>query len=234
MGTVQTGIPHFIAPRDLTLPRLRSSLRAVDVDGFFRVVAEALALEMSISEVPDGAHPVFVHTFPKERLAKEGQPFDVITWKVLSSGMAPTDNAGSRIPRKPMNIPGGPDPNASGYNMLTQMWWELATAEFTIWSKSSDTCSILLTWFHKLLMRYANVLKFFEARGVDKFQYVGRGEDGFETREEQEVHYGTLTYQFRVQYLDTFSERQLELLAVHAQIDDGDQLTVSLTPEANQ
>jgi len=233
--TVQPSLPHFIAPRELTLPRLRSSLRAVDVDGFFPLVAEALALEMTISdEVPDGAHPVFVHTFPKERLAKEGQPFDVITWKVLSSAMAPTDNAGSRIPRKPMKIPGGPDPKATGYNLITQMWWELATAEFTIWSKSSDTRSTLLTWFHKLLMRYANVLKFFEGRGADMFQYVGRGEDSFETHEDQEVHFGTITYQFRVQYMDTFSERQLEQLSVQAQIEHGDQLIVSLSSEANQ
>jgi len=143
--------------------------------------------------------------------------------------MAPTDNAGSRIPRKPMNLDSRPDTSAAGYNLLTQMWWELATAEFTIWSKSNDTRSILLTWFHKLLMRYANVLKFFEGRGVEMFQYVGRGEDGFETREQQELHFGTLTYQFRVQYLDTFSERQLEQLSVLSQIDcHGDQLTASL------
>jgi hypothetical protein len=239
MGTgstfeVQPSLPHFAAPHELTLPRLRSSLRAVDIDGFFTVVGQALALEMKLSEVPDGAHPVFVHTFPKERIAEEGKPFDVITWKVISAAMAPTDNAGSRIPRKPFKIPGGPDPRATSYNLLTQMWWELGTAEFTIWSKSSDTRSTLLTWFHKLLMRYANVLKFFEGRGVDMFQYVGRGEDSFETHEEQEVHFGTLTYQFRVQYLDTFSERQLEQLSVQAQIDHGDQLDISLSPEANQ
>src|SRR3569833_3717190 len=106
MGTVSTPT----VPPALLIPRLRSSLRAVDVDGFFRLVAQALKLELQISQTPDGSHPVFVHAFPKERLAKEGQPFDVITWKVLSSAMAPMDNAGSRITRKPMRIPAGPDP----------------------------------------------------------------------------------------------------------------------------
>jgi hypothetical protein len=206
----------------------------VDVDGFFAVAGEALQLELKVSEVPDGADPFYVHTFPKERLGKEGQPFDGITWKVLSSGMAPTDNAGNRIPRKPTTFNSGQDPKLANYNLVTQMWWELATAEFTIWSRSSDTRSILLTWFHKLLMRYANVLQFFDGRGVDKFQFVGRGEDGFETRDDQEVHYGTLTYQFRVQYLDTFSERQLEQLTVHAQIDKGDEITFALPANTDQ
>lgn len=148
--------------------------------------------------------------------------------------MAPTDNAGSRIPRKPTAIQDGKDPKLGGYNQVTQMWWELATGEFTIWSKSPSTRSALLTWFHKFLMRYANVLKFFEGRGVEMFQYVGRGEDGYETKEEQEVHYGTLTYQFRVQFLDTFTKRQLESLSVIAQIDQNDQLTFSLPAAAAQ
>jgi hypothetical protein len=234
MGQDFPGGPQLKTPPELLIPRLRSSLRAVGVDGFFKMAEEALALELETSEVPDGAHPFYMHSFPKERLGKTGQPFDGITWRVVSSAMAPTDNAGSRIPRKPILSVETKDPRLGGYNQITQMWWELATAEFTIWSKSSSTRSSLLTWFHKVLMRYANVLKFFDGRGVEMFQFVGRGEDGFETREEQEVHFGTLTYQFRVQYLDTFTRRQLESLSVIANIDDADQLTFSLPAEAAQ
>ena len=61
---------------------------------------------------------------------------------------------------------------------------------------------------------------------------MGRGEDGFDTRENQEIHYGTLTYQFRVQFLDSFSQRQLETLTVSAQIDQEDQLTFSIPADA--
>lgn len=234
-SSIASGELRHGTPPELLIPRLRSSLRAVDVDGFFVVAGEALDLERKTAEIPAGADPFYVHNFPKERLAESDKPFDGITWRVLSSAMAPTDNAGSRIPRKPFTpLSAGPDPNAKGYNLLTQMWWELATVEFTIWSKSSDTRSVLLTWFHRLLMRYANVLKFFEGRGVDKFQFVGRGEDGFETHEQQEVSFGTLTYQFRVQFLDTFSQRQLEQLTVYAQIDRKDQLTFSIPADAAQ
>jgi hypothetical protein len=220
----------------LLLPRLRSSQRAEDVDGFFKVVGEALNLELQISEVPDGANPFYVHSFPKERLGKESQPFDGITWKVLNSSMAPMDNAGGRIPRKPMAFESKSDPNMAGYNLITQDWLELGTAEFTIWSRSSDTRSSLLVWFHKMLMRYANVFQFFEGRGIDMFQYVGRGEDSFETREDQELHFGTLTYQFRVQYIDNFSIKKLEKLTVNVQQQNslgGDELTFSLPINAN-
>ena len=227
-----SGIPKPETPPELLIPRLRSSLKAVDVDGFFLVAGEALRLEIDTGLVPDGANPFYVHNFPKERLAEADKPFDGITWRVVSSAMAPTDNAGSRIPRKPFQLPAGKDPRKAGYNILTQMWWELATVEFTIWSKSSDTRCALLNWFHKTLMRYANVLKFFEGRGIDVFQFVGRGEDGFDTRENQEIHYGTLTYQFRVQFLDSFSQRQLETLTVSAQIDQEDQLTFSIPADA--
>jgi hypothetical protein len=224
-------------PPELLIPRLRSSLKAVDVDGFFVIVGEALEMQLQAQggEVPDGAVPFYVHSFPKERFAKEGQPFDGITWKVLSSTMAPMDNAGGRIPRKPTWFQDGRDPRLSGYQLITQMWEELATIEFTVWSKSSDTRSKLLVWFHKMLMRYANVLQFFDGRGISMFQFVGRGEDQFETREQQEVHFGTLTYQFRVQYLDTFSTKQLDSLTAYAQIDNADKLTFELPPtDSNQ
>lgn len=235
MGQAFSGDKKFDAvPPELLIPRLRSSLPAVDVDGFFKAVEEALQLQIKTTPPPDGAHPFYVHSFPKERLGKTGEPFDGITWRVVSSGMAPTDNAGSRIPRKPILKVEKADPKLGGYNQLTEMWWELATGEFTIWSKSSSTRSSLLTWFHKFLMCYANVLLFFEGRGVDKFQFVGRGEDGFETHEEQEVHFGTLTYQFRVQYLDTFTQRRLDSISAVAQIDHKDRLTFSLPAEAAQ
>ncbi len=224
-------------PKELLIPRLRSSLTAVDVDGFFAIVGEILDMQLQVQggEAPDGAVPFYVHSFPKERLAKEGQPFDGITWKVLNSTMAPMDNAGSRIPRKPVSIQGGKDSKMGGYNLLTQMWQELATVEFTIWSKSSDTRSRLLVWFHKVLMRYVNVLQFLDGRGITMFQFIGRGEDQFESREQQEVHYGTLTYQFRVQYLDTFSQKQLETITAYARIDHADELTFELPPiDSNQ
>lgn len=198
---------------------LRSSHPAVDVDGFFDVVSQALQLHIQSEQTPGGTAPFFVRAFPKERLSKVDQPFDGFTFRVLSSIMAPTDNAGTRTPRKPMSLDIQPDPKASGYNVVNQMWFELATVEFTAWSKSITTASSLVTWFHKFMMRYANVLKYFEAYGADKLQFVGRGEDDFETHEQQEVYLGTLTYQIRIQFIDNFSQRRLDSLTVNSQID---------------
>jgi hypothetical protein len=224
MGQIGLSPKNLPIPTQLLLPRLRSTLKAIDVDCFFDSVGEILQLQLEVQggEAPDGAVPFYVHSFPKERLARTGDPFDGITWGVLSSTMASMDNAGGRISRKPMEIEVKPDPNRSGYNSVTQIWLETSTVEFTIWSKSSDTRSKLLTWFHKVLMRYANVLQFFDGRGIYQFQFVGRGADTFETREQQEVHFGTLTYQFRVQYVDSYLEKQLTSLTATAQVESGD------------
>jgi hypothetical protein len=208
------------------IPRLRSSRPAIDSDGFFDAVGQAIQLHINTTAPPDGASPFYVHEFPKERLSKTDAAFDGVTFRVLSSVPAASRNDGT-IPRKPYEF-SEPDLNQANYVKKTTTWFELLSVEFTLWSKSSPTRGKLVNWFHKFMMRYANAYKFFEARGADQFQFVGRGEDGFETREEQEIYYGTLTYQVRVQFLDTYSERQLTQLTVDSQLGN-DQQTILQT-----
>lgn len=204
------------------IPRLRSARPAVDPEGFFDVVGQALQLHIAADEVPAGTSPFYQHAFPKDRLGKTDQPFDGITFKVLSSVPAQVSNDGT-VRRNAFTFES--EALADNYTQKSMVWLELLTVEFTIWSKSNPTRSSLVTWFHRFLLRYANVYKFFEARGADKFQFVGRGEDGFETREQQLVYFGTLTYQVRIQFLDSFTERQLTQLTVDVALGN-DQQTI--------
>lgn len=182
---------------------------------------------MTTDALPTADRPFYSHSFPKERLTQVDKPFDGITFSVLSSAPAPVQNDGT-VSRKPFTFV-EPDPARAGYVSTTTSWLEIVTIEFTIWSKSNPTRSKLLNWFHRFMMRYgASEYKYFEAHGADKFQFVARGEDGFETREEQEVYYGTLTYQVRVQLLDNYSERQLNQLTVDVQLGQ-DQQTILQT-----
>jgi len=189
-------------------------------------VGKALALHLKTEETPAGAQPFYLHQFPKERVGTVDAPFDGITFKVLSSVPAPTRNDGT-VSRRPFTFT-EPDPQRQGYLKKTDTWMEIVTVEFTIWSKSNPTRGKLVNWFHRFILRYANAYKVFLARGIDKLQFVGRGEDGFETHEQQEIYFGTLTYQCRVQFLDTYIERQLDQLTVIAQLGQ-DQQTILQT-----
>lgn len=223
LGTANTRLP---VGAEQQIPRLRSARPAVDPDGFFAAVGDALDLYMQEETVPAGAVPFYEHSFPKERLSKVDTPFDGITFRVLSSVPASRRNDGTTA-RKPFTFE-EKDPAKFGYGKLTNAWFEVVTVEFTIWSKSNPNRGKLVNWFHRFMMRYANTYKFFEARGADQFTPVGRGEDGFETHEEQEIYFGTLTYQVRVQFLDTYSKRQLTQMTVDVQLGT-DQQTILQT-----
>ena len=224
MGTLSPVHPHSA---DHQIPRLRSSLPAVDPDGFFAAVGKALTLHLTVEDAPAGSQPFYLHQFPKERVGKVDQPFDGFTFKVLSSLPAQVRNDGT-VSRKGTYF-SEPSTTHAGYLKWTSTWKELVTVEFTVWSKSNPTRGQLVNWFHRFILRYANAYKFFEARGVDKFQFVGRGEDGFETHEEQEIYFGTLTYQCQVQFLDTYLERQLDQLTVTAQLGQDQQTILQTT-----
>jgi len=197
------------------VPPLRSSEAAVDIQGFFQTVGEALGVHIKTAGAPDGIAPEYVHSFPKKRLSEPGKPFDVITHHVLDGGMSATSNDGSRIPREPATRERTPHPEKAGYNLCIQAWWEDATVVFTIWSNSNENADELAVWFHKFLMRYAYFYGFFKARGIQQFRFVQRLEDSNEDREGQELYVRRLAYSFRLEYLDTFEERQLTDLTVN-------------------
>lgn len=192
-----------------SVPPLRSSQPAADIQGFFQITGEALALHVQTAGAPDGVTPVYVHAFPKARLSEPGKPFDVITHHVYDGGMSATSNDGSRVPREPARRERRPHPTKAGYNLCTLAWWEDVSVMFTIWSNSNENADELTTWFHKFLMRYASFYQYFRARGVQQFRFVRRLEDTTEDREGQELYARRLIYRIRIEYLDTFEERQL-------------------------
>lgn len=197
------------------IPPLRSSQKAADIDGFFKLVDQALDLHIKTTGAPEGAVPVYVHSFPKERVGQKDQPFDVITHHVMEGGMAATSNDGSRVPRGPVLRDRRAHPEKDGYNLCVNGWWEDAAVVFTVWSRNSEVADRMTVWFHKFIMRYANFYDFFKARGVQQFRFVKRLEDGVEDREGQELHHRRLVYSFRIEYLDTFEERQLTSVSVN-------------------
>lgn len=195
------------------LPPLRSSRPAADIPSFFEAIEQALALYIKSEGTPDNTKPVLVHEFPKERLAKPDDVFDVITFKVALSEMAPTMNDGSK-PRSPSLRESKLHPKLAGFNLDVFGWRELVQAEFIIWSKSSRNADAISDWFHKFMMKYAFIYKFFLARGVQNFRFVHRKDDDVDQVFGQEVYRRHLTYEFRLETLVGAEVKQLTDLDV--------------------
>lgn len=201
-------VPVSPGVEDEGLPPLRSSRPAVDIPGFFDSVAQALVLYAKTEGVPVNTTPTFVHEFPKERLAIPDQPFDVITFKVAEASMAPTTNDG-RAPRGPKVRETRPHEKLAGFNIQVYGWWELVQPQFIIWSKSSRNADLITDWFHKFIMRYAHVYKYFQARGAQNFRFVKRADDDVDMTFGQELYLRRLTYEFRLETLFGFEQKQL-------------------------
>ena len=210
-------MPAILRPSSIMSP-LRSSKPAADINGFFQIVGQALAEFIKTEGAPEGTVPVYVETFPKERLSEPDTAFDVILFHVVTGEMAPTSNDGATVPRSPMLRNVTKIPTQAGYNLAQYGWWENYTVEFEVWSKTNSVANSLAVWFHRFLIRYAYYYKFFEAFGVQQFKFAGRQEDKSDTKENQELQIRPLRYSFRLEFLDTFTERQLTDLTLNFKI----------------
>jgi hypothetical protein len=189
-------------------PPERSPLPAINISGFFDAVEQALQLHIKTEGNPEGLNPVFVHSFPKERVAKPDQVLDLITFRVISSEMAPTLNDGSK-PRSPVLRENTPDHKLGGYNKVVWGWRELVNAEFCIWSKSNLSADVITTWFHDFMVKFAFVYQFFKVRGVQNFRFVKRDSDEVNQSFGQELYTRRLQYEFTLETLFVFEHKQL-------------------------
>jgi len=206
-----------LVPVSTIPPPLRSSKPAADINGFFAIVGQALQNYIKTEGAPEGVTPFYVEEFPKERLSQPDTPFDGFTFRVLEGTMASTSNT-PNAPRAPIVRQTRVMNELAGYNEVTQGWWEDNTVMFETWSKANATANDLAVWFHRFLIRYAYFYKFFEAYGVKQFRFLKRFEDTVETKENQEVYKRQFAYTFRLEYLDTFIERQLTDLTINVSI----------------
>lgn len=218
-----------MAVQNENTPPLRSSQPAVDIPGFFEAVIAASEVFLQTEGPPDNTKPKIVHEFPRERLAITDDPLDVITFKVLKSTMAPTTNDG-RAPRSPKQRESKPHPTLKGFNLVTQGWWELVQAEFSVWSKSSRNADSIAYWFHIFMMKYAFIYKYFMSRGVANFRFVERADDDVDHSWNQELYRRRLTYEFRLETLIGEEAKQLTDLTVNYGVSGAND-SISIQPE---
>lgn len=216
-------------PVAINVGPLKSSRVAVDIPGFFDTVAEALAIYIQTEFPPDQTTPVLVHEFPRERIAKPDDKFDVVSYRVVSSNMAPTRNDGA-MPRGPKLRESKPHPDLAGFNLQVMGWWELVQAEFSVWSKSNRNADLVTAWFHNFMMKYAHMYKFFMSRGISNFRFVKRADDDMDRSFGQELYRRRLTYEFRLETLWAVEHKQLTSLDIHYGVSGAND-EIEVTPD---
>jgi hypothetical protein len=196
-------------------PRLKSSQPAADHEGFFAAVGEVIGLQQQSQAVPSQWNLKYVAEYPKSREgAGFDQPFDIVLHRVISSRMA--DGAGGRVPKGLSRFDERPAPNKARYHQIIEGWLEDTVVEFQVLSKSNQTANQVAVWLHRCLMEYAYRMKFFLARGVQNFRFVGRLEDDVTKEFGQDLYRRRLQYSFRIIFLLNYEAKDLE--SIHLEL----------------
>lgn len=206
----------------LVPPPYVSAKDAVDWNTFFDAVNTAFRLHLKESPFGPADTPILVEDFPKDRNGQFDQTFDVILWTVTKSEMAPTDNAGKRVPNGLRLLGKRPSPVKSGYLEVSVGWWELLESEFQIYAKSNERANVLANWFHRFLMQYAFSLNFFKAYGVTYFRFAGRQPDTKSTDFGEDLYVRRLRYEARLSMQNTFDAKSLEEVQMLVSTPDGE------------
>lgn len=190
-------------------PPLRSSQPAADYDGFFRAVGEVIDLAQKEQSIPPEWKLKYVEEYPRSR---EGNgfdhSFDVITFKVVGAQPDPTTPRGLR------RFDAHPSPNRARYHEVVEGWKENVVVQFEVLSKSNQTANQVAIWLHRVLMQYANAMRFFMARGVQTFRFVARLEDDVTKDFGQDLCRRRLRYSFTLSFLLPAISKDLETLHV--------------------
>ena len=196
------------------LPLSRTPLPAVDIGGFFHMLQGALALYIQTEGQPENTNPEFIEEFPRERLTKQDETFDIITFRVKSAVPASNTNSGG-APKRPALRESKPSPTLGpDYKEQVYGWWETVRPEFTIWSRNNANANDMTEWFHIFLMKYAFINKYFAGRGIENFVFIERADEDVDHNEGQEIYKRRLTYEFRLNRMLTTQSRSLTNVSV--------------------
>ena len=176
-------------------PRLRSSLPAADPEDLFIAVSQAMALQIAADKIIISEQPVLVEDYPKDRLGSFDHTYDVILFNILSSRMA--EGAKGITPAAPAIRETVPHPTDARYFQRTYGWIEEVTYQFTILAKNNSQANKLVLWFHRMMMRFEFEQKFFKARGINVFRFIGRTADEMVTSYGQDLYKRALIYSSR-------------------------------------
>lgn len=202
------------AAEELRSPRLRTPLPATDIDGFFRLVGQALKRQQEI----DGAKKeiFFTEEFPEKDDNISGE---VITYSVLGrmpgtfegKMVSAAMNEGNIRQRRRSLRESVIDPDHPGSAIYTYGQWFDNKVEFDIIAQNNKTANQRALWFEDFMDSW---MWFFEASGVAGIRYEGRGADSVITPENKKIAIRPLIYYVRTEKVTVVREHTLRSLIV--------------------
>jgi hypothetical protein len=202
--------------RQYVAPFQRTANAAADWSTFFKGVEAMFDFQTAVTQFPSEKLPLFVEDYPRDRNGNYDHSFNVILWSCGGSQMAPSDNAGSRVPNGIELVEKVHSRFQKGYDTVTSRWREVMQADFSILSKSNAEGNFLTDWFHRSMMTYAFIDKFFSGYGVTYFKFEGRGPDLKTIDFGQDLYKRILSYSVRLDLLVVEQLKTLETASLTA------------------
>ncbi len=202
------------ASADSGHPRLRSPLPATDLDGFFRLVGQALKHQQHL----DGAKKevFFTEEYPEKDDNITGE---VISYQLLErrpgtferkqvGGML---NEGNTRQRRKIFRESQADPDYPGERIHTYGQWFDNKIQFNIMAKTNKTANQRALWFENFMDSWT---WFFEVNGILHLKYEGRGPDSVVTPENQKIAIRPMIYYLQTERITVIREHALRSLVV--------------------
>lgn len=198
-----------------------SALPAVDHLSVFGAFKEAFELHLESMQWPKADWPILVKSFPKERESKFDTTFDVILFHIVHCQTASTSNMADRRPTGLSRQESILHPTKAGYLQERIGWQEEITVAFDVIAKSNERADELVLWFHRMVMRYAHGMKFFQGRGINYLVFRERLEDVMTKEFGQELYKRPLRYDLRLELFELVEAKLLEDVTIYF---DGQQI----------
>lgn len=200
--------------------RLRSPHPAVDIDGFYSLVGEALRVYQLAEGKAEDRLLIYTEEYPPVQYERE-----TITVRLRDRAPGVMGKAAPQgTPRelKPTVREVYDDPTLPRYQIWELGWMRDNVIEFCIWSQTNKEANKLALWFEDFMN--ANMW-FFRSRGVNQLYFQGRDAD-FNIIDKRLVG-RPLTYFVRTERITQLREKVLEEIVVNLTVTDDVNATLS-------
>lgn len=196
-----------------TMPQGKENIFPIDVDDFFHVIAQVVALELKAERAVEDV-PVY-EDYPSTDVKDECITVKLIKREPGTFGQ----NAPFKDPRqyRPVLRSTKPDPNYNGYLIVTLSQWFDNLVEITCWARTHKQANHRAAWLEDLMLRR---YWFFLHAGIDKLAYLGRTEDVTFQQANFLIFGRPLRFFVRTEKRFSISEKMLEDLILKVRISD--------------
>jgi hypothetical protein len=193
--------------------RLRSPHPAVDIDGFYSLVGEALRVYQLAEGKAEDRLLIYTEEYPPVQY--EGETITVRLRDRAPGVMGKTAPQGAPRELKPTVREVYDDPVIPRYQIWELGWMRDNVVEFCIWSQTNKEANKTALWFEDFMN--ANMW-FFRSRGVNQLYFNGRDSD-FQILDKRLVG-RPLTYFVRTERITQLREKVLEEIVVNLTVTD--------------